>query len=1628
MITQIPEPGSSKVMFCGDTITFTLLLSQPVEGDAWIRTDLGRANVSRREIIDRVDRDEIRLNEAWHDIKMVRDGNLFSITLPMVEPGHFHAKCFFLERGRATPLWPYGENCTLNVDSSGACSANIIYNAFVRQFGQTKASANQNSSASDKSSEAKQPSDDQKSSASQPEKENNRIIKLLDSQGYTVIPPSGKFRDLVREVDFIFEELGCRILHLLPVHPTPTTYGRMGRYGSPYAALNFTEVDPALAGFDPSATPLEQFMELADAVHFHCGYLILDIAINHTGWASSIHECHPEWLARSEDGTIEVPGAWGVRWEDLTRLDYSKKELWQYMADMFLLWCRRRVDGFRCDAGYMIPAHAWGYIVARVRQEYPDTIFFLEGLGGGIDATRTLLDSANLNWAYSELFQNYDRHQIENYLPRMFELSDRYGLMVNFAETHDNPRLASISHTYSMMRTAICALFSVCGSFGFAAGVEWFAKERINVHESPSLNWGAMENQTGHIQRLNHILREHPTFRHQTSLRLVHVEPPGLIHNCIALLRCHQPTDIYKVSVSSQPTDNNQSTEGDQTTESRLLVLANLDCQNPQAVAWSLNGWGVDPDITLLHDLMTGKPVNINVEQDNCSLTLEPGQVVALSSEKNCSRKIFNPVCKMPVNVICQKLKAKAFKILTTFRGYGDINCLCAAKHDDGYTDKNADCPDKNDGKPNKDYDFPLWEKLFKNPVEFCRSCNPQGRESRVVVWRWGKDERRTVMVPPNFCLMVIAPSYFRADIRAAERKLGRDSTTCKECGFGNEEFTIGYQEALPMESGEFFAIFMPFEPSVGCSGYNRRHHSECTLRVMLFKEKKARESTSTILYLSNDYSLALDAGFTRQEIMNDPSLKLLGFNQKGAMMRAAAWWGKLESRYDALLAANVNPQIPENRWILLARYRIWAIYQGYSRELTLDCLERFTFSYNSSGKWLFNVPTCEGSYFQIEITLGMSQLVNQTVMRIHRKSGEHSPQRCTCGVSEGEAALFTGAQLKEHLLPDDKKVEIIVRPDVESRSFHDTVKAWTGPEHQWPVSVRNINNGFIFDPEQSVNRSLRVQVSSGKFIDQPEWQYMVYHPLEAGRGLDPYSDLFSPGYFASTIRGGETVMFEASTPVCSHNITEPCNNHQTAPFSVIGSESGLFGSKTAPFSDSWSFAHAIKSSLDAFIVERGHNKSVIAGYPWFLDWGRDSLIFCRALIEAERFSDAKDILRLFGSFESNGTLPNMICGKDAANRETSDAPLWFFAACRDLAEKEGYGFLDEQINIAGHENSDSDSGRECTQQPTTQDERTFRDVLISMAHSFIKGTDTGMGIDPETSLFYSPSHFTWMDTNFPACSPRQGYPVEIQALWYYALVFLDRIDNHGSVLNKPAPEKESETVEPLQESLWKKMALDVRQNVIRLFYRGNGGCDKDGFFSDCLHCDTKKSALQALPDDALRPNQLFLITSGLLKDEKISINTLESCMELLVPGAIRSLADRDIKVSLHIYHKYCGKYEGDEDRERKPSYHNGTAWTWQFPVFCEAWAEVFGCGENSAEIEGVTRKNKACQKRLDTGVATARSWLGSSIDLLRKGCAGYTPEILDGDAPHTPRGCDAQAWGSSELVRVWLKLDKMAT
>jgi len=1384
-------------------------------GSAFLRTNVGHASTIRREIMDAVLFERPPLNRDWYDIPMrPTEPGTYEIRIPLCEVGHFEAKCFFLPENSSQPQWPPGGNVVLNISPAETCGANIIYNAFVRQFGPGK-------------ERGLRLTDNQQ-----------RTVSELDQGGYAVIPPSGTFRDLIAELDFIVYHLGCRYLQLLPIHPTPTTYARMGRFGSPYAALGFTAIDPAQAEFDPPATPLEQFQELVDAVHQRSARIILDLAINHTGWAARMHETHPEWLARDEDGRIENPGAWGIVWEDLTRLDYRHQGLWQIMAEIFLIWCRRGVDGFRCDAGYMVPLPAWRFIIATVRQQFPETIFFLEGLGGKVSVTRVLLDNGGFNWVYSELFQNYDRSAIEQYLPSTIEISARLGTAIHFAETHDNNRLAATSPEWARLRTALAALCSHAGGFGFANGVEWLATAKINVHDSPPLNWGQHPNLVDWIRRLNFLLREHPCFDKSSELKILAADPGHFL----VLLRRHRGTDR------------------------ELLILINLDPDHPVDARWSVTA-NRHPSSSP-HDLLTGQKVLLEIQDDSFYRRLAPAEVLCLdpdpSAVERLERSLAHPAA-LPENIHRQRAQAIALSVLQEVRETLDI----------GATDPAG-----------------AAQELLEDPVAFCdRHLHPEGA-AQIIRWRFPQDLRRVVMVPPNHFLLLKSPHPFRS-------RLEWDGCV------------RAVHDSLPAKAGDQFALFLPLPVP----------ETDRTMQLVLWShtpEGNRREQAALLLLPSAHTTNAGSVFKFGREMLLEQPLTFLGTNGRGGMLRAHGRWATLNSRYDALLAANLNSDHPEDRLVVLARCRAWVVYQGYSRELTSDYQEAFVVSPARFGEWRFEVPTGQGQYIRLDVRARMRPGENGIDISFRRHSAAKAPDQ----------------------MPDDEPVRLIVRPDLEYRSFHDTTKAFTGPEQIWPETVTPAPDGFVFQPPGG--SAVRVQMAGAGYTMEPEWQYMVYRELEDQRGLDPNSDLFSPGYLSHYLSGGESACLTVA----------------------VGPESAPATPAKASMEK-----HAVESmlanSLRQFVVKRGSGKTVIAGYPWFLDWGRDTLIVARGLIAAGDIRDVLEILCAFANLEQDGTLPNMIRGADSSNRNTSDAALWLFTACRDLYKQTADAkFLDTLCGA-----------------------RSLRQVLIDIAAALERGTPNGIRVDPESGLLFSPTHFTWMDTNHPAGTPREGYPIEIQALYQAALEFLADSD-------------------PDNRADWQARADRVRAAVEHWFY-----LPKKGYLADCLHARPGTPATGAEADDALRPNQLLAVTLGTLPDTSLRRNVVNACGELLVPGGLRSLADRPVQRPLIIekngrrlgdpQRPYRGHYAGDEDTSRKTAYHNGTAWGWQLPLFCEALALAYP----------------------QTGRDAARAYLAHSIRMLQTGCVGHLPEILDGDAPHLSRGCDAQAWSISELLRVWHKL-----
>ncbi|MEO7300496.1 MAG: amylo-alpha-1,6-glucosidase, partial [Verrucomicrobiota bacterium] len=486
---MFPHAGERVLRFVGDTIPFTLRANDASKNSrALLRTNLGKGAATRAEIISSYAGSRPLSIAFWRDIPMEKISEReWRIELPLTEAGYFRAKAYVVD-DQGKQAWPDGKDLGISVHPNSYRTANTIYCAFTRMFGDSK---NLRTTRDPKLEAA---------------------MHQFDNLGYVVIPPSGKFRDLTKQLPHIIDTLGCRILHLLPINPTPTTFARMGRFGSPYAGQDLTAIDPALVEFDQLTNGVEQFRELAYATHARGAKIFLDVVINHTGWGSTLWENRPEWFLRDATGKFVSPGAWGNIWADLVELDPSFTGLWEHFAQAFLTWCERGVDGFRCDAGYKVPLPVWQYIEARVREQFPDTVFLLEGLGGPWAATESLLTEGGMQWAYSELFQNYSGKDVAWYLDYALRQSERVGVYVHYSETHDNERLAKQGRAWSLLRNRLCGLTSVCGGFGFACGVEWLADEKIEVHQSRGMNWGAKENIIPELAQLNRLLAEHPCF------------------------------------------------------------------------------------------------------------------------------------------------------------------------------------------------------------------------------------------------------------------------------------------------------------------------------------------------------------------------------------------------------------------------------------------------------------------------------------------------------------------------------------------------------------------------------------------------------------------------------------------------------------------------------------------------------------------------------------------------------------------------------------------------------------------------------------------------------------------------------------------------------------------------------------------------------------------------------------------------------------------------------------------------------------------------------------------------------------------------------------------------------------
>ena len=506
-----------------------------------------------------------------------------------------------------------------------------------------------------------------------------------------------------------------------------------------------------------------------------------------------------------------------------------------------------------------------------------------------------------------------------------------------------------------------------------------------------------------------------------------------------------------------------------------------------------------------------------------------------------------------------------------------------------------------------------------------------------------------------------------------------------------------------------------------------------------------------------------------------------------------------------------------------------------------------------------------------------------------------------------------------------------------------------------------------------------------------PAWYARVQYPEERARGYDFEEDLFGPGPLRRPVAAGAAFGVIVSTrPVAgrdpaallaqerkrrSHltfnmdhlsvdkpgveaSARMPGNKQQAAlnkQQSTSNSQQTTDNNQQATNNSQQATNNNQHATLllaaDQFVVRRGEDlNSVIAGYPWFADWGRDTMIALPGLcLSTGRPADAARILRAFAGVVSQGMLPNRFPDSGAAPEyNTVDATLWFFVAIHHYA------------------------------QAYPADHTLLRDALLPVLADILawheRGTRYGIRATPAGLLHAGApgQQLTWMDAKIGdwVVTPRRGYPVEVQALWYNALCI-----SAALAARYDQPDWAADLTARAAQT---QVAFAAR------FWNEAAGC-----LYDCLPDD-------GAPDARIRPNQVLALSLPFpLTTGERAARVLEVAeSQLLTPRGLRSLAPTD-----PAYQPY---YRGSQP-ERDAAYHQGTVWSWLLGPYVDALLRVRGP---------------------DAGRQQARQLLAGFAGHLREAGVGSVSEVFDGAAPHAPGGCPAQAWGVGEVLRVLTTYD----
>lgn len=490
------------------------------------------------------------------------------------------------------------------------------------------------------------------------------------------------------------------------------------------------------------------------------------------------------------------------------------------------------------------------------------------------------------------------------------------------------------------------------------------------------------------------------------------------------------------------------------------------------------------------------------------------------------------------------------------------------------------------------------------------------------------------------------------------------------------------------------------------------------------------------------------------------------------------------------------------------------------------------------------------------------------------------------------------------------------LRPFLAFRDKHSLSKAnMYADGHSYPIL-----NGVrcrLYDNFPWLN--MQIDKNNVDFVAAPDWYYNFEYDEEIARGYDGHEDLLTTGYFETTMKKGEQITFSCS-------------------FEQMGSGkeiTKLFDSELAKRTEKVDVRSCLEHSARQFIVRRGGKTEIVAGYPWFGRWGRDTFISLPGITLSRGDTESCiEVLETMTSEMKDGLFPNM-----GSAYNSVDAPLWFFYALQQLADHIGSKTVWKRYGDK------------------------MKDILEAYKRGIgevIRVHDNGLvwAAHPQYAM-------TWMDAvvDGKPVTGREGYQVEINALWYNAVCYT-------LALARKARDKAF-------ENDWSQMPELIKKSFIDKFW-----FPEFNYLADYVNLDDKNWFI--------RPNQIIACSlpyKMLTAEQQLGVISIVK-QHLLTPKGLRTLSPRNPL--------YTGRYEGDQ-RTRDLAYHQGTVWVWLLGHYVQASFNAFG-KEFLPAAENIVRN-------FEDDIATYG--------------IGSIAEIYDGDPPHTPRGAISQAWSVGAVLHI---------